>query len=177
MGIPLSQSGSLSHGRGGWMEHIFNPSLGRKGSSYHDIAVPSWEAQPGGALITLLGAIALWEYIRLLPPSRAGTKILRVLSFSAVSATVPNPILSRTTDISNSNDSPAWEMPRALICFTSIVAFSMAVCSFDRLSHTGPLFTRNYKGQRHCARWGIKVLQDPKTPTNSCISFTFLGVG
>lgn len=37
----------------------------------------SWEAPPGGALGTLLGTAAPWEYIRFLPPSRAGIKILR----------------------------------------------------------------------------------------------------
>lgn len=34
--LPPSQSGSMSHGRGGWMEHTLDPPLDRKGHSYHD---------------------------------------------------------------------------------------------------------------------------------------------
>ena len=33
------------------------------------------------------------------------------------------PILYRAPDTSNSNGSPVWEMPQALICFTNIFAF------------------------------------------------------
>ena len=87
-----SQSGSLSHGRGGLMEHILNPLLDRKGSSYHDILLlcetlylekccgHSWE-------------LLLYGYIGFLPPSIAGTKILGDLFPSFVSAAVPNPYL------------------------------------------------------------------------------------
>lgn len=34
MGMSPSESGNLNHGRGGLMEHIHNPPLERKGSSY-----------------------------------------------------------------------------------------------------------------------------------------------
>lgn len=36
MGMSPSESGNLSHGRGGLMEHIHNPPLERKGSSYQE---------------------------------------------------------------------------------------------------------------------------------------------
>ena len=66
-------------------------------------------------------------------------------------------------------------MPRALICFISIFTSSKAACCSDPQSHTFPFFTRWYNGHRHCAGWGIKILQNPEILTEACSSFTFLG--
>ena len=71
------------------MEHILNLPLDRKGSSYQDLLFLC-ETQPREVLCTLPGPVVLWGYIGFLPPPRAGTKILEVLSPSAVFAAVPS---------------------------------------------------------------------------------------
>lgn len=50
-------------------------------------------------------------------------------------------------------------------------------CCSDSQSYMCHLFTRQYKGQRHCSRQGIKVFQNPQIPTKTCNDFMFLGVG
>lgn len=67
-------------------------------------------------------------------PSRDGTKILEACCPS-VSA-IAQPIPSAVTDTSNSDGSHAWEMPRALICLTSIFAFLKEACCSDPQSHS-----------------------------------------
>lgn len=72
-------------------------------------------------------------------------------------------IPSGVTDASNSNYSPVWQMPGALICFTNIFTLSKAACCSDPQSYMCSFFTRQYKGWRHWARWGTKVCQTPKS--------------
>ena len=69
-----------------------------------------------------VGAVVLWGCIKFLPPSRAGTKTLGVLSPFCFLCHSAQCIPSRVTDTSNSNGIPASEMPTTLICFTSIFA-------------------------------------------------------
>lgn len=116
------------------------------------------------------------EYMEFLCPSRAGTKILGVLRPSApvILTTVPNP--SGVADTSNSNSSPAWEMPRALLYFTSMAAFAKVTCCPYPQSYACPLFISPYQRQRHHATWGIKVLPKPQIPTKVCTAFKFLMV-
>lgn len=108
--MPLSQCGSLSHGRRRLMEHVFNLSLNRKGNSYYDmLSLPRASIWSG----MCTHSTPILEYIRFLLPSRAGTKILRVLSLSALSASVQH-ISSIVTDTNNSNSCPACELPELL---------------------------------------------------------------
>lgn len=87
-------------------------------------AVPSWEAVHEGVLWTLLGAVALWAYIRFLTLSRSGTKIFRVFSPFACFCHNVQLIPSEVTGASNSYGSPALgELLRVSICFISIFAF------------------------------------------------------
>lgn len=53
----------------------------------------------------MLGAVALWGYFGFLPRSRAGAKILEVLSLSLVPATAPNPCLpeSQTSELQSAS--------------------------------------------------------------------------
>lgn len=64
----------------------------------------------------MLEAAALWGVLGFCS-SRAGTK----LRGTPPSATVPNSDLPGIIGTSNSNGSPAWEVPRALICSTGIL--------------------------------------------------------
>ena len=125
------------------------------------ITVPLWEALPGGGLCTLLGAGVLWGYIRFLLPSRAGTKTLGVPSPFALSAIILNPYLPESqTHLTNGG--PVWEvMPRALICFTITFALSQAASCSDPQFHMCPFFSRQFKGQKHCASWEIKACPNP----------------
>lgn len=92
------------------MEHVFNLSLNRKGNSYYDmLSLPRASIWSG----MCTHSTPILEYIRFLLPSRAGTKILRVLSLSAVSASVQH-ISSIVTDTNNSNSCPACELPELL---------------------------------------------------------------
>lgn len=120
------------------------------------------QATPRGALSTLLTVVVLWGYIRFLAPSRTEIKILRLLSPSVDSAIVPNACLLESQIYLTQR--VYWEIMGALICFTSIFVFSKETCCSDPQSHTCPLFTKQNKVQRHCARWSIKVLQNPQIP-------------
>lgn len=54
--------------------------------------IPLWDAWPGGALCTLLGAVAPWEYIEFLPLSSLGSKSYRYfLLLLSLSLTQPIP--------------------------------------------------------------------------------------
>lgn len=79
------------------------------------------------------------------------SQILKVLSLSLVSAAVPDLYLLES-DTSNSNGSPVWKMPTALVCFTSRSVFLKESCFSDLQSHVCPFFTRKHKGQMHCAK-------------------------
>lgn len=105
-----------------------------------------------------------------LAPSRAKTKILGVFSPSVLSATVRDPhLLQSQTRL------------------TQKVALLGRCPGFNRLHyyfclplpyvHACPFFTRQHKGWRYCARWGMKVLQNPQMPAKVCTSLVFLGVG
>lgn len=78
-------------------------------------------------------------------PSRAGNKILKILSLSffCLCHSVQR-ICSRVTDTSNLNSSPAGEMPRALTCFTHISVFSEVTCCSDPQYHMCPFIIRQY---------------------------------
>lgn len=90
---PLSQRGSLSHDTGQSTECIFNPPpLDRKGSSYQ-ARLSLCERIYGEIRCPLIETVALWGYIGMLCPTRAETKVLRVLSPSVFSVIVYNPYL------------------------------------------------------------------------------------
>lgn len=71
---------------------------------------------------TVRSCCSIGAYWGILLPSRAGTKILVVLSLCCLCHSVW-PIPSRVTGTSNSNRSPAWKMLRILVFFTRICAF------------------------------------------------------
>lgn len=84
----------------------------------------------GGALCTLLGAVAIWRYIGFRPLPELRPKSYRhsplLLSLPQCQAHT-----SGATETSDSNGSSAWKMPRTLICFTSTFVFSKAACYSD----------------------------------------------
>lgn len=121
-------------------------------------------------LYTPLRTVALWGYNKLLPPSRAETNILGKLSFSVVSATVPNSyLLESQTRLSQT--AACLGDARTLTCFTSVFAFSNMAPYHDLRPHTRPFFNKWCEGQRHCVGWGRKVLPNSHILTKPCTSF------
>lgn len=84
IGMPLSESRGLSQSRDGPMKGMFNPLLGTHGSSHHSV-VYSERLHLEECSVYRLKTIVLLGVCQIL------TRILEVLSPSAVPATVPNP--------------------------------------------------------------------------------------
>ena len=124
--------------------------------------------------VSLRGAAVLWGYIESLPPSRVGTEILRVLSPSVVSATVPNPHLAESQIHRTQMAALLGRCPE--LYSTSMSAFAKVTCCPYPQSYACPLFISPYQRQRHHATWGIKVLPKPQIPTKVCTAFKFLVV-
>ena len=124
-----------------------------------------YERLPGGELC-VLRSLCSWGYTGLCPP-RAESCILWALSPCVLfSATGPNPyLLESQTHLTQWQ--PCLEDVQSFVCFIHIFAFSRRLVALPS-AHTGLFFTRPHKGQRHCARWGIKVLQTPKS-RQSCV--------
>lgn len=74
IGVLFSQSGSLSQGRGRWMNHRVNPLLHRMGSSYSDMLFLCVPVHTASSCCSL-------EVYQALASSRAGTKTLGMFSF------------------------------------------------------------------------------------------------
>lgn len=92
-------------------------------------------------------------------------QILGVFSPSVVSAAASNlQTPSGVTGTADPNGSPPLETPElgsaSPVCLPSL----KGPCCSEIQSHTCRLFPSWYKGGRHCARWGIKVFQNPKSP-------------
>lgn len=98
----------------------------------------------GGAVYTarndyfMGGITGFWPLLELRPKPRN--------SHSCCFCHSVQPILCGVMETSNSNASLTWEMPKALICFTSTFAFSKAACCSDPRCHRCPFLTRQYKG-------------------------------
>lgn len=120
IGTPLSQSGSLSHGRDDLMEQLsIYPMIQREVLniiywSFMKSSTRKSTVYTGGALCTWwtpLPWLGVGLY-RLSVPSRVGTK---VLMYSLLLWFLPRmrPLPSGVTDSCHSNGSPAWKRPRA----------------------------------------------------------------
>lgn len=151
-------------GKGRPMERTLNPPLDRKGRSYHDglflperqyleeCCVHGWE-------LLLYGGV--WGFC----PFPGWDRILGVFSPSMVSATASDlQTPSGVTGTADPNGSPPLETlelgSASPVCLPSL----KGPCCSEIHSHTCRLFPSWYKGGRHCARWGVKVFQNPKSP-------------
>lgn len=137
IGTLLSQNESL--GRSGLRGPILHPPFDSIGCSYYDMLFLHERLYQEGCCVSEEGQLLHRNIPGFCPlpelgPKFKGSSLLCCLCHSA------QPIPSRVMDTFNSNGRPAWEMPRAFICFTGIFAFSEAAVALIPYASLKELF-------------------------------------
>lgn len=156
-----------NHGRSKSVDHVVYPPLDGKGSSYCNwlLFYKRLHRQECcshcQSLLFYQGVSDFCSLPQLGPKSKGHWLLLQFLH-------MPSGVIK----IPELNGKLAWEILRALICWTSILLSQRQLVVW-LLS----LIYKRYNGQRICAKWSINVHQYPKILTKGCTSFTLFGIG